>query len=70
MSALLTADEVASELRVSEWLVYEKLRRGDLKGVRVGRCVRVTRQALDDFIARGGDPPNDAAPAPLGSARA
>ena len=47
---VLTIDEVALELRVSEATVYRLMRRGRLAFVALGRRRRVTRAQLDAFI--------------------
>jgi excisionase family DNA binding protein len=47
---LLTAAEVADQLRVSTMTVYRLIRRGDLPAVRVGRNYRVRSSALDRFL--------------------
>ena len=51
---LLTIDDVAQTLGISRWKAYELARVGALQVVRVGACIRVTRQALDAFIETGG----------------
>ena len=50
MSRVLTAEEVALELRVSRRLVYAMVRRGELQGVKVGRLVRIPSVALEDYL--------------------
>ena len=47
---LMTVNEVATALRVSRATVYRLVSSGALPGTRVGRSVRVTRQAVDEFI--------------------
>ncbi len=47
---LLTAAEVADQLRVSTMTVYRLIRRGDLPAVRVGRNYRVREQDLVAFL--------------------
>ena len=53
---LLTVNEVAELLRVSPARVYELLRTEALPAVRLGRQVRVSREALERWIDRGGKP--------------
>jgi len=48
---LLTVAEVAEELRVSKMTVYRLCHSGDLASVRVGRSFRVSRAALDTYLA-------------------
>jgi excisionase family DNA binding protein len=51
---LLTVPEVAKLLRFSRGHVYEMLRSGNLHGLKNGRAVRVTREALEDWQTRHG----------------
>ncbi len=48
---LLTAAEVADELRVSTMTIYRLIRRGELPAVRVGRNYRVPREQLEAYLA-------------------
>lgn len=48
---LLTAAEVAEDLRVSTMTVYRLIRRGDLPAVRVGRNYRVRLADLETYLA-------------------
>ncbi|MEX0868661.1 MAG: helix-turn-helix domain-containing protein [Nitriliruptoraceae bacterium] len=48
---LLTADEVADQLRVSTMTIYRLIRRGELPAVRVGRNYRVRASDLDTYLA-------------------
>ena len=56
---LLTVAEVAKELGVPRNRVYEMTKSGTLPCVRIDTSVRVRRDVLDDFIARGGTNPRD-----------
>ena len=47
---LLTAAEVADQLRVSTMTVYRLIRRGELPAVRVGRNYRVREADLEAFL--------------------
>lgn len=47
---VLKVEEVAGILRVSTWAVYERIKKGELRAVHVGRAVRVPRVALDEFM--------------------
>ena len=47
---LLTAAEVAEQLRVSTMTVYRLIRRGELPAVRVGRNYRVREGDLEAFL--------------------
>jgi excisionase family DNA binding protein len=48
---LLTPEEAAQALGIGRSHVYELLRRGQLKSVRIGACRRVPAAALDEFVA-------------------
>src|SRR5437870_4788743 len=49
---LLRADEVTALLRLGRTKVLELLATGDLPSVRIGRCVRIPRRALQDWVDR------------------
>jgi len=49
-----TVPEVAVRLHICEKGVWRRLRKGALPRVKIGRCTRVPRAAVDDYIARGG----------------
>jgi excisionase family DNA binding protein len=49
----LTPRQIAQMLQVRELTVRLWIRRGLLKGVRVGRQWRVTRVALEQFLSEG-----------------
>ena len=51
---LLTVPEVARLLRVSDWYVYELIKRREIPSIRIGRWIRVERNALTDWMANGG----------------
>ncbi len=51
---LLSADQTGAVLGVSRGRVYELARLGILPHVRLGRQLRVSREALEMFIAEGG----------------
>ncbi len=58
---LLTADDVAEILQVSQSFAYALMSRGELPSVRLGRAVRVRPQDLDEFISssvQSGQQPN------------
>ncbi len=51
---LLRPIEVAEVLGLSKNMVYESLKRGDIPGaIRIGRAVRVSRRALEEWIDGG-----------------
>ena len=49
----LTPQQVAEELNVTPTTVHVLLRDGDLKGFKIKRQWRVTREELDAFKTRG-----------------
>jgi excisionase family DNA binding protein len=48
---LLTAHEVADQLRVSTMTIYRLIRRGELPAVRVGRNYRVRERELEAYLS-------------------
>jgi excisionase family DNA binding protein len=48
---LLRAEDVARRLQIGRTKVYDLIRSGALRSVKVGGCRRVTQAALADFIA-------------------
>jgi len=52
MQGIMTVEEVAKLLRVSEWKVYKLLEAGDIKGFRVGRQWRMPVREVDDYVSR------------------
>jgi len=53
MSALLTVPEAAKYLGVGRKKIYELLEWGEIKGVKLGRSVRVEKESLDRFRESG-----------------
>jgi excisionase family DNA binding protein len=47
----LKVREVAAILRCGKNQAYELIRDGQIRSVRIGRAIRVTREALEDFKA-------------------
>lgn len=47
---LLRVEEAAKVLGVGRTKVYELIGRGEMPVVRIGRCVRIPRQTLDQWI--------------------
>lgn len=47
---LLTVAEAAGLLGVGRTTAYQLIATGDLEVVRIGRCTRVPREAVDDFV--------------------
>lgn len=61
---VMTADEVASLLRVSRWHVYELAQSGSIPHVRLGRTLRFSREALRQWIGQFHATPSVSSPAP------
>ncbi|MFP4310887.1 MAG: helix-turn-helix domain-containing protein [Nitriliruptoraceae bacterium] len=59
---LLTAAEVADQLRVSTMTIYRLIRSGELPAVRVGRNYRVPVAELERYLAEQVVDPSSAAP--------
>jgi excisionase family DNA binding protein len=49
---LLTVEEAARQLHIGRTFAWELVRKGELPVVRLGRCVRVPRQALQEWLDR------------------
>jgi len=60
----LTPEEVAEELRVSRFTIYDLVKRGELQAFRVGRKMRILRSTLNSFTTTSAA----SAPAPASSA--
>jgi excisionase family DNA binding protein len=54
---VLTAREAAAILRVGRNQLYQAVARGELGAVRIGRSIRIPKQALLDLLAAAGSPP-------------
>jgi excisionase family DNA binding protein len=48
---LMTVQQAADELAVSRWSVYRLIWDGRVQSVQLGRCRRIVRQSLDDYLA-------------------
>jgi excisionase family DNA binding protein len=48
---LITVQEAADELAISRWSVYRLIWDGRVQSVQLGRCRRIVRQSLDDYLA-------------------
>lgn len=49
---LLTVEEAARNLNIGRTLAWQLVRQGELPSIRLGRCVRIPWQALQDWIAQ------------------
>lgn len=52
MDNLLTPEEVAEKLKISVYTVKNYLRKGTIKGIKVGDLWRVREEDLEEFIAQ------------------
>lgn len=50
MQDVMTVSEVASILKVGKNAVYDAIRCGRLKAIKIGKSLRVTRPALLDYL--------------------
>jgi excisionase family DNA binding protein len=48
----LTVDEVASQLKISRWKVYELIRSRELPSFLVGRCRRIPASSVAELVKR------------------
>ncbi len=51
---VLTVREVAAQLKLSPYRVYELARQGTLKSIRLGKSVRVRPSAVAEYLAHQG----------------
>lgn len=47
---IYTVEEVANILKVGRKLVYEIIQQGQLKCIKIGRCIRIPECYLNEFI--------------------
>jgi len=52
MAELMTVEEVARYLRVTEKTIYRLLKRGDITAARIGRSWRFKRASIDEWLDR------------------
>jgi excisionase family DNA binding protein len=48
---LITVQAAADRLAVSRWMIYRLIWDQQLKSVQIGRCRRIIRQSLDEYVA-------------------
>ena len=48
---LITVQAAAQRLAVSRWMTYRLMWDQQVKSVQIGRCRRIVRKSLDDYIA-------------------
>lgn len=56
---LYTVNEVKDILKVTQRTLYNYIKSGDLKAVKIGKYWRVKKSDLEDFIEFGTNRPND-----------
>lgn len=49
---LLTVEEMASVLRIGRNPAYQLVRAGNIQSIRIGRSIRIPRNALIQFVER------------------
>ena len=52
MPEVLTVREAAAALRVGRNQLYQAVARGELGAIRIGRSIRIPKQALVDLLTR------------------
>ena len=50
---LLTANEAGEVLRIGRSKIYELIRSGELKSIRIGKQIRVPRDAIGEILRTG-----------------
>jgi excisionase family DNA binding protein len=48
---LMTVQAAADRLAVSRWMIYRLIWDQQVKSVQIGRCRRIIRQSLDEYVA-------------------
>ncbi|MDQ7094171.1 helix-turn-helix domain-containing protein [Desulfosporosinus sp. PR] len=51
---LLYPYEVAEMMKISQWSVYELVKRNKLSATKIGRGIRISMQSVMEFINSGG----------------
>lgn len=52
--SVYTIEETAKLLRIGRSAAYEAVRRGEIPALRLGRCLRVPRRALEELLDGSG----------------
>lgn len=47
---LMTVQAAADRLAVSRWMIYRLIWEQQVKSVQIGRCRRIVRKSLDDYV--------------------
>jgi excisionase family DNA binding protein len=50
-SELVTVQAAADRLAVSRWMIYRLIWEQQVKSVQIGRCRRIIRQSLGEYVA-------------------
>ena len=58
MERLMTVRECADALHLRPWAVYQRIKVGSLKVVRIGRTLRIRPEQLQAFIESSSTPSN------------
>jgi excisionase family DNA binding protein len=48
---LMTVQAAADRLAVSRWMIYRLIWDQQVKSVQIGRCRRIVRKSLDNYVA-------------------
>lgn len=48
---LITVQAAADHMAVSRWTVYRLIWEAKVKSVQIGRCRRIVRQSLDEYLS-------------------
>jgi excisionase family DNA binding protein len=48
---LITVQAAADRLAVSRWMIYRLIWEQQVRSVQIGRCRRIVRQSLDEYVA-------------------
>jgi excisionase family DNA binding protein len=48
---LMTVQAAADRLAVSRWMIYRLIWDQKVKSVQIGRCRRIVRKSLDDYVS-------------------
>ena len=52
MESLLTTSQAAEHLQLSEYVMRERLKRKEIKSIRIGNSYRIRPEWLEEFISR------------------
>ena len=49
---LVSVEEAAEQLGIGRTTLYELIRHGDVRPIRIGRCVRIPQRELEAYVDR------------------